>query len=79
MIPTGIFNGIKNGRQVAIELTEDNIGSMKVDTLPLIKQKALEIRNESGGNREKIIEKIYQYIIDKTTYEKFMGDYYHKL
>jgi len=78
-IPSGIFQGVKNGPQIATILTQDNINSMKPDTLLRIKQKALEIKRESGGIRAEIIAKVYQYVIDKTSYESSTGNYFESL
>lgn len=60
-------------------LTQDNINTMKSNTLPQIKQKALEIKRESGGKREEMIAKVYQYVIDKISYESSTGNYFESL
>ncbi len=52
---------------------------MKPDTLPLIKQKALEIKQQSGGKKEEIIAKVYQFVIEKTSYESLTGSYFENL
>ncbi len=78
-IPPGIFQGVKNGPEIATTLTEDAINTMKPDTLPLIKQKALEIKQQSGGKKEEIIAKVYQYVIGKTSYESLTGNYFKTL
>ncbi len=78
-IPPGIFQGIKNGREIATILTQDAINTMKPDTLLRIKQKALEIKQESGEKKEDIIAKVYEYVIEKTSYESSLGNYFESL
>jgi hypothetical protein len=78
-IPPGIFQGIKNSREIATILTQDSINTMKPDTLPQIKQKALEIKEENNGRKEAIIAKVYQFVIEKTSYESLTGSYFENL